>query len=251
MNTPNISRRSLAKGVAWSAPVVAVTTMIPAYAASSTCIRSTIAGGETFFNYGEDIIGVANLTDVDASITNMWLGIDGLDKDETVQSLNFTWYVEALDSRMEASYDQGFYYPPAEGAQFTDAALDDGWTRTTFSTPENITLDTNQGSITKNMWSLEFTNTANVGTYETGENGCVNFTTTNVVADGAAFEILIDDVEPVTNGPGDYAPAQVFYWTVVTNKRTIEYYAYIYDNDIVNGTTASKNAGESDNYTGT
>lgn len=42
----NVSRRTLAKGVAWAAPVVAVTATIPAYAASSTTPPSSTCADE-------------------------------------------------------------------------------------------------------------------------------------------------------------------------------------------------------------
>lgn len=48
--THNVSRRTLAKGVAWSMPAIAATTSIPAYAASS-CTWKDINNTPTAVNY--------------------------------------------------------------------------------------------------------------------------------------------------------------------------------------------------------
>lgn len=52
MNT-HISRRTLAKGAAWSAPVIAATAVVPAYASSQCSAKDAGLHNDVKFYYGD------------------------------------------------------------------------------------------------------------------------------------------------------------------------------------------------------
>lgn len=105
----NISRRSLAKGVAWSAPVIAATTTIPAYAASicSTTNATTginwstfrrdqapVAGASTQFTgraTTSDGISTVNITHTSSTGSSLDNAQDLLYKGTTSQQRGIQW----------------------------------------------------------------------------------------------------------------------------------------------------------------
>ncbi|GGH56917.1 hypothetical protein [Rothia aerolata] len=252
MSKRHISRRTLAKGAAWAAPVLVATSTVPVYAASNSCIRYTSAVRESDFRYGNDVVDKTDdVTEASLALNSSQLTIVGLDRDEIIQRVEFSWYVEFLKlDQMRAGYDQGFYYPDAEQVSYDFSGLGAGWAPYQINQPSPISIPTDQGTIRKTMWSLSFANTTNIARYSTDATGCKTAEITNLVTRAGGFNATLSDVVPVTGDPGNYAPAQIFYWTVTTNKRTIEFFGYLYDNDMVGDKVQSRNAGTSDNWTG-
>lgn len=80
MGTENLSRRTLAKGAAWSVPVIAASAVAPAYAASRTIVGGTVC--DLFYSTGTN----SNQTH------SVYLGVTS--NDGTIpQGTTFTWTV--------------------------------------------------------------------------------------------------------------------------------------------------------------
>lgn len=69
MNT-HISRRTLTKGAAWSAPVIAATVVVPAYASSQCSAKDAGLNGDIAFNYGYRYSSSTSTTDQSFTINS-------------------------------------------------------------------------------------------------------------------------------------------------------------------------------------
>lgn len=90
-----ISRRSLAKGAAWAAPVIAATTTIPAYAASATqCLPSIIPTGfpRMILDAGATQVGEKSPQYISFSFGGVYL--EGIPRGVFVKSINTSIFIQ-------------------------------------------------------------------------------------------------------------------------------------------------------------
>ncbi len=194
-NRATLSRRTVATGVAWSVPAVAVTTASPAFAGSMACELSSSASSGLYRTESETDYWAYT----DASFGRVW--VDGLPEGVTVTSVSTTKYLAHDDFRWVNNVDGN-----GNGAQYL--AADGQWKGISGDTATFTYQDTKgdpngsvAGTATYDIWALENSsgpcgrdseahdyvgytstwtvtqdnNTLRQGVYETDANGCRNF----------------------------------------------------------------------------
>lgn len=238
----SISRRQLAKGAAWAAPVVVTTAAVPAYAASQTCEFGVQGSGQTFFDYGERNIDQAtNTTDGYVDINDGRVEVYGLNEGETVTSINYSVQVENANSSRTAGNDQGFDDPNTSTVEINDSGLGAGWQFDGSDPTQTITTTLEDGTTRDfEMWTIYFSNSENPGTYSTDANGCNVFTSTNVVSTAGGFTLHYPDFVAYDGQAQTYTINQVMRFSISTSQnRRIFYYGYLFDNSSTTGTVTN------------
>lgn len=129
MNT-HISRRTLAKGAAWSAPVIAATAVVPAYASSQCSAKDAGLNNGVDFYYGNTYDSDHQTTDQYFNIHNADAYIIGLHADETIVSATYNLLVQYRgDNPGNPSDDSTVFYSPtgANNASIASSELRTGW----------------------------------------------------------------------------------------------------------------------------
>ena len=98
-NRATLSRRTVATGVAWSVPAVAVTTASPAFAGSMACELSSSSSSGLYRTESETDYWAYT----DASFGRVW--VDGLPEGVTVTSVSTTKYLAHDDFRWVNNVD--------------------------------------------------------------------------------------------------------------------------------------------------
>lgn len=238
----SLTRRQVAKGAAWAAPVIAATAAVPAYASSNTCRLDVLAAGATFFDYGERNIDQAtNLTDGYVEVDDGRVRIIGLNDGETVTSISYSIQVENANASRTAGNNQGFDDPNTSTIEINDAGLGDGW-QLDGGDPTQPTTTTLQDGSTReyDMWTIWFSNTSNPGTYSTDANGCNVFDSTNVVTGDGGFSIHYPNFVAYEGEAQRIVVNQVMRFSITTSQnRRITYYGYLFDNSTTKGTVTN------------
>lgn len=181
--TSSISRRTLVRGAAWSAPVVAASATIPAFAASQNLcdLTAKIWVDDTFY-YGES--GPDQATGAPITKTDMFWTLDqinievlGLNENETVANVHVNWYVKTMSRDDDLTVVPTGFYPFLEANSVNEGIVNPGWTSYGFSSPTSVTLTQNNQSVTADMWALEYLNRTGVGAYIPDSTGCTNYKT--------------------------------------------------------------------------
>lgn len=121
MNT-HISRRTLAKGAAWSAPVIAATAVVPAYASSQCSAKDAGLHNDVKFYYGDKYDSGHQTTDQYFNIHIADAYIIGLHADETIVSATYNLLVQYRgDNPGNPSDDSTVFYSPT-GANNANAS---------------------------------------------------------------------------------------------------------------------------------
>ncbi len=114
-NHSTLSRRTVAKGVAWSVPAVAVTIAAPAFAGSSLCDPSLSAGGGMNYDWFTSTKSTYDSTQTQLLRTAHSMDVVGLPLDARITSLSIEIY---MPNRVDNSsnpqpnwYDFGAYDP--------------------------------------------------------------------------------------------------------------------------------------------
>lgn len=183
IDTRPVSRRSLARGVAWAAPVIVAASAVPAYAASSCVPTLTISGG-LIYRWGT--LGRSSTTqslDVGAQayVRNLPDGV-------TVTRVSYQWGVTnriGQDSAGPGAFWVGNGTSSRNGENYSAMRYTPGggtaWRNTVSNTGKEIDTEFPDGQ-TRKAWDLNFlwsagTNGSN-GTYtEKDDAGCRDFTT--------------------------------------------------------------------------
>ncbi|MDO4916890.1 MAG: hypothetical protein Q3974_04660 [Rothia sp. (in: high G+C Gram-positive bacteria)] len=177
----SISRRSLVKGTAWSAPVLFASTSIPAYAASQ-CSPTVRFSGGIYYNWGQ----------LGATSTNQQLTVggqtyvDNLPAGITVTSITYQFWIQNRIG--QTSPGPGAYYvknSTSDRASQNVSAMP--WSPTAgsgfnprVSSTVNLTDYLYRDGSTLPSWDLNMSWSSSINTlnsYSTGNSGCQNFTT--------------------------------------------------------------------------
>ncbi|MDX2341937.1 hypothetical protein NJC10_09760 [Micrococcus sp. M4NT] len=192
-----LSRRTVAKGVAWSVPAVAVTIAAPAYASSGVCPLTSSSSSGLYRTENDGKYWVYT----DASFGRVW--VDGLPEGVTVTSVSTTKYLAHADFRWVNNTDgtgNGGQYLTGDGKTWAAFSGTTGTLRyydskgSTAGTPVTNTatydvwaLKNSYGpcgrdteahhyvGYTSTWTATEQNNTLRQGVYETDANGCRNF----------------------------------------------------------------------------
>lgn len=194
-NHSTLSRRTVAKGVAWSVPAVAVTIAAPAFASSRVCPLSSSSSSGLYRTENDADYWVYTY----ASFGRVW--VDGLPEGVTVTSVSTTKYLAHDDFRWVNNLDEkgnGAQYLAADGtwkgieedtATFTyrDKKGDPNGTVSNTATYKVWALENSKGpcgrdtdahdyvGYTSTWTATQQNNTLRQGVYETDANGCRNF----------------------------------------------------------------------------
>lgn len=196
IDTHPVSRRSLARGVAWAAPVIVAASAVPAYAASACTPTLRISGG-LIYRWGT--IGSSSTTQsLDAGAQTY---VDNLPAGVTVTRVSYQWWIanrigqtsagpgafwvgNGTSSRNGENYN-AMRYTPGSGT---------AW-RNTVSNTQNLAGTEFPDGVTRDAWDLNFLWTAGTngsnGTYTNDATGCRDFTT----GPSGRFAITYTDVK--------------------------------------------------------
>lgn len=181
-----LTRRTLAKGAAWSVPVIAVASVAPALAASSSCQPNLRWSGGLFYNFG--------VIDSSTGKTNQFLTlggqtyVDNLPPGVTVTDIGYTFWME--NRQGQQSSGPGAFWMGNPTASTRGSCNSSGcsatWSPTSGSgfapsatnTRNNYSLVYPDGGDPLPSWDLNMTWSANrdtVATYTATPDGCRNF----------------------------------------------------------------------------
>lgn len=184
-----LTRRTLAKGAAWSVPVIAAASVAPALAASSQCQPALRFSGGLYYNFG-------TIYSLSGRTTNQYLTVggqtyvDNLTPGVTVQSITYNFWIQNRQGQSSSgpgAFWMGNSTASAKGRKCTASGCTATWTPTAGSGFDNVVTNTgNNLTMTypngENLpsWDVNMTWSAardTVGTYTTDGTGCSDFTT--------------------------------------------------------------------------
>lgn len=179
---PGVTRRTVARGLAWSVPTIAVATAAPAHAASQ-CIPTLRSSGGLSYSWGT----LSSSSTTQSMTVGAQTYVDNLPAGVTVTSVTYRWWIanrigqtsegpgafwvgNASSNRRGTNYGTMTYTPGANTA----------W-RDTVSNTSNLADQVYPDGTTRPSWDLNFSWTAGTnnssGTYTTDADGCRDFTT--------------------------------------------------------------------------
>lgn len=186
--TTSLSRRTLVRGAAWSAPVVAASATIPAFAASNDlCQLSGSLTATNDFYYGNAKLDSAtgrwvySNTNADGdqvepymrwSLSNLNVIVNGLADGETITSTQLIQYVQTLTSNDDLTQDPAGFYPYGDAQSETGGTTNAGWNFYGGSSATPVTLTSQGTTVSADMWSVEYMNRAGSGTLSATSDGC-------------------------------------------------------------------------------
>lgn len=244
MNTTP-TRRTLIRGAAWSAPLIATSSAIPAYAASPTCTTTASFGGDTYFWYGQAYYDSATRTyysqrtTMSSEFNDARLTFEGLAAGEKINSISFTFLVENMPTNADRRQLPTGMLDGTTASRRVNGTLAAGWAITSISgsSPRSTTI--NGRTFTNNMWGVTFTNSTGIGLYTDSPDGCRSFTTGNFIT--SPLKLIYDNVYSLALPPEPEAiPNQVFLATATTStgkiielKATLREHTNWFDQEVV------------------
>lgn len=215
--TSGVSRRTVARGLAWSVPTIAVAAAAPAHAASS-CIPTLRSSGGLTYTWGT--LGSSSTTQ------NMTVGaqtyVDNLPAGVTVTSVTYRWWI--ANRIGQTSTGPGAFWVGNSsssrsrqnfGAMPYTSGTGTAW-RNTVSNTANLVNQTYPDGVTRQSWDLNCswtTGTNNTsGTYTTDAQGCRDFTT----GPSGRFDVTYSGVVAPSSCPTPSATIPNFNTIVVT-----------------------------------
>ncbi|KIC68482.1 hypothetical protein [Kocuria rhizophila] len=180
-----LTRRTLAKGAAWSVPVIAAASVAPALAASSACTPVLRFSGGLFYDFG--------VIDSGTGKTSQYLTVggqtyvDNLPPGVTVTDIRYTFWME--NRQGQQSSGPGVFWmgnATASTAGYCNSSgcsapwsptSGSGFSRTVTNTRNNVATTYPDGT-TVPSWDLNMSWTASQDTanrYTTTSDGCRNF----------------------------------------------------------------------------
>ncbi len=183
-----LTRRTLAKGAAWSVPVIAAASAAPAHAASSACTPVLKFSGGFYYNYG-------TIYSVSGRTTNQYLTVGGqttvsnLPESVTVQDISYAFWIE--NRQGQTSSGPGTFWMGNTTASTRSSCTSSGctatWKPTAGSGFSNYVINTGNNQLTVYptgetypSWDINMTWSATKDTlnlYSPQETGCRTFTT--------------------------------------------------------------------------
>ncbi|WP_423447051.1 hypothetical protein AABM36_02025 [Kocuria sp. KSNUG] len=184
-----LTRRTLAKGAAWSIPVIAAASAAPAVAASGKCLPSLRFSGGLYYDFG-------TIYTFSGRTTNQYLTVggqtyvDNLPQGVTVQSITYNFWIQNRKDQTSSgpgAFWMGDSTASSKDKKCTASGCTSTWTPTAGSGFDNVVTNTGN-NLTKTYpngenlpsWDVNMTWSAardTVGTYTTDGAGCRDFTT--------------------------------------------------------------------------
>lgn len=228
--TDRISRRSLAKGAAWAAPVVASTALVPAYAASMCPPIGVAFGGGPAYSFGE----------IGASRTDQGLTLGGrtwvynLPTGVTVSSIEYVFWVQNRIGN-ESSGPGAFYVHHPSSSRKDQGLNAMPWTPTSgsgFAPTASSTVNQGmQGGTHTFMdgtvapaWNLRMNWTADryqTDPYSVDSSGCRTFDTGSSGRFGVTYRDVV--ATPSTTDSNAYVRAEAFVTIRLSDGRVLNY----------------------------
>lgn len=188
--TTSISRRTLVRGAAWSAPVVVASSAIPAFAASNDlCQLGGSLTATNDFYYGNTKYDAASgrwvYSDTNAngeqvepymswSLSNLKVTVTGLADGEKITSTQVVQYIQTLTSNDDLTQNPAGFYPFGEAQSETGGTPNAGWYFYGGSSASPVTLTSQGTTVSADMWSVEYKNSTGTGTLTATSDGCFN-----------------------------------------------------------------------------
>lgn len=162
----SLSRRTLVRGAAWSAPAIAATAAIPAYAASTAptndnCDLSGSIDSLMDFTYGTSTYNAETDTWSRTSenrwtITHALVNVKGLNEGESITSQTLTYYVENLPANADLTQEPTGFFQPDASTSFVPVT-NGQWNYTgTVEAPALRTLNAGETTYSSTMWGIPF-----------------------------------------------------------------------------------------------
>ena len=197
-----LSRRTLAKGAAWAAPVVAASAVVPAYASSQCGTPDFSVNGGASVQFGTVATSLADTGKTDMQLTiGAQPTVKNLPPGVTVTKITEQFFIENhqgqntkgnglwfMGNPSTNHYESGkcttvgcsttwTYAPMTPSAQNPSTAPNPGWSNIVTNT-QNNQATTYPGGNTYNAWdaTLTWTDASGSGTYTPTSNGCREFT---------------------------------------------------------------------------
>ncbi|MDO5618760.1 hypothetical protein [Kocuria sp.] len=213
----DVSRRTVAKGLAWTVPTIAVASAAPAYAASR-CVPTLRVSGGLAYNWGT--LGAPSTTQ--SLSVGAQTYVDNLPAGVTVTQVTYEWWI--ANRIGQTSSGPGAFWVGNQSSNrrsenlaampYTPGA-GTAW-RNTVSNTQNLTNQVYPDGVTRQSWDLNFSWTAGTngssGTYTTDTDGCRDFTT----GPSGRFAVTYSGVVPPRTCPTATAVVPNFAVVVVT-----------------------------------
>lgn len=197
-----LSRRTLARGLAWSTPTLALAAVAPAYAASSACSPTLTSQGGLIYGWGgTGGSGTTTQTMTVGAETYVY----GLPAGVTVVKITYQWWIMNRQGQ-DSSGPGAFWVGNRTSSRSTEnrSAMpyttgSRGWRGSLANTVNNTSVMFPDGT-SYPAWDLNFlwngSNGAN-GTYSSGTDGCTNF----VSGPSGRFGVTYTGVTPLARCP--------------------------------------------------
>lgn len=203
--TTSFTRRSLAKGVAWSVPTAAISVTAPAFAASG-CTPSADVGLGSSYDWG---LSTGGLTTQKLTIGAIGY-VDSIPAGLTVVSLSIEWWFANRQGQTSAGPDVFWVGNStsdkrssctSSGCSIPWSNAPAGWNPTVVNTANLQAHTYSKTGLSIPSWNLIETwkaSNGGGGTYTTGTNGCLNFTT-NDTGGANAFTVTYSGVTALSS----------------------------------------------------
>lgn len=187
--TPGLTRRSLARGTAWSIPAIALSTAAPALAASPACEPSLAFSGGLYYNFGEIYSrGTTNRTDQMLTVGGQ-ASVNNLPEGVTVTAITSNFWLE--NRQGQQSSGPGAFWMGNQTASTSGSCRGgtcsaswsptsgSGFSSTVTNTANNLAKTYPDGS-SITSWDINMAWSSSrdrVGSYTAQSSGCRSFTT--------------------------------------------------------------------------
>lgn len=222
----DISRRSLAKGASWAAPIVVSTALVPAYAASLCGLPTVRFSGGPSYRFGA--IGSPSTEQTLGLGGQLW--VDNLPAGVTVTNIEYVFWVQNRIG--QDSPGPGAFYVLNKTSNRASQSISampwsptagSGFANTAFSTV-NLVNHTFTDGFTAQAWDLHMTWSASsnrLNSYTETSTGCRTFDT----GKSGRFEVIYTGVKGPTSfgNTNEYVRADCHITVTLSNGTVLKY----------------------------